>query len=221
MIGTSYIIIACYPDKGMKSYGNKSLIDFHKKKLLQYQIDSINLNKDKNKEIIVISDFETHKIQKCFSDQIIIKPLNETNPIYYGCDISIYDHVIFIDYGCIFKHNLLKKLRDKSTVAYASNADKYKSDIGCIIENNKLKHMFFDLPENRYCNIFTLCKTDKLKILQNQIFSYFNLLSFEIINMLMESGSEFTAYDIKSEDFIYFNHMRQKNAVAKFIKKYY
>ena len=37
MTGITYAIIACYIDKGMKSKGSKCLMEFNKKKLLDYQ----------------------------------------------------------------------------------------------------------------------------------------------------------------------------------------
>jgi hypothetical protein len=218
-MATSYVIIACYPDKGMKSYGSKSLIDFNKKKLLQHQIDIIRKHSPSNSEIIVVSDFETQKIVKHFSAQALIVPLETSNPIYTGCENSTYNNIIFIDYGCVFRYGIIKKITTSSSVVCSNSIRSSKLDIGCLVEDNKLKHIFLDLPNHRFCNMFSVCEQDKFKILQNKDFGYFNLLSFEIINMLVDSGSKFDVHDIKQEDFIYFNHMRQKNAVTKFIKK--
>lgn len=219
MNSISYILIACYPDKGMKSYGSKSLIEFNNKKLLQHQIDSIKLyNKAKNYEIIVVSSFETQKIEKAFGSQVKIISLKEYNPIYTGCSLAKYNHVIFIDYGCIFNKNVLYNLNKGSYVSI-TNHKNIKIDIGCTTEDNRIKHIFFDLPYNKFCNIFSFSELDKNKILQNKNLNYFNLLSFEIINKLIDSGSLFKTNNISNNDFLFFNHMRQKNAVNKFIKK--
>lgn len=219
MNNISYVIIACYPDKGMKSYGSKSLLEFSKKKLLQHQIDCIKgIGGHKNYEIIVISDFETNKLQKYFGDQIKIIPLENHNPVYTGCKASKYDHAIFIDYGCVFNKRIITNINKESCVIVNNNKNS-KLEIGCVIEDRKIKHIFFDLPDNKFCNIFSLSNGDKNKILHTDGFDYFNLLSFEIINMLLDSGSIFKVHDIKNEDFLFFNHMRQKNAVNKFIKK--
>lgn len=220
MIGTSYIIIACYPDKGMKSYGSKSLIEFNKKKLLQYQIDTIKKDQQsKTYEIIVISDFDTIKLQKHFDNQVRIIQLEDYNPIYLACEHSKYSHVVFIDYGCLFEYKILKPLLKNSTVVCSKYTKVPNLEIGCISNEHLVKHMFFDLPDHKFCNIFSLCQQDKNKILQNSRLSYFNLLSFEIINTLIESGSCFRIHNIQNENFLYFNHMRQKNAANKFVKK--
>ena len=219
MNGVSYIIIACYPDKGMKSYGSKSLIDFNKKKLLQHQIDIIN-NYDKSAhEIIVISNFETQKLNKYFGDKIKIISLNNNNPVFQGCEAAKYSQAIFIDYGCIFNGYVFKKMQKISSVVCVNSTKTCKLDVGCLVENDTLKHIFLDLPDNRFCNVFSLCEKDKSIILQNNNFGYFNLLSFEIINMLIDNGSTFKVHNMESNNFLYFNNMRQKNAVTKFIKK--
>lgn len=222
MSSISYIIVACYPDKGMKSYGSKSLLEFNKKKLLQYQIDSIRQDQSsKPYEIIVISDFDTVKLQKYFDNQVKIIALESYNPIYTGSLHSKYQHLVFIDYGCLFDHKILRLLTKHSAVVCAKQNKTQNLDIGCIINEKLVKHMFFDLPEHKFCNMFCLCETDKNKILQNPKLSYFNLLSFEIINTLIESGSCFDIHNINTESFLYFNNMRQKNAANKFVKKIY
>lgn len=215
MTKVSYVIIACYPDKGMKSYGSKSLLEFSKKKLLEYQIECIKSTY--NNEIIVISDFETSKLQKYFGDQAKIISLANKNPIYTGCSISNNDHVVFIDYGCLFKKNILKHL-SKDALVITNNNKNIKLDVGCIAEKNEITHMFLDLPEHKFCNIFSITPEYRNLILQTDGFDYFNLLSFEIINMLINLGAKFKIHSVDNRDFLFFNHMRQKNAVSKFIK---
>jgi hypothetical protein len=220
MTNISYVIIACYADKGMKSYGSKSLIDFYKKKLLQYQIDCILESNHDKYEIIVISNFETQKIQKTF-DGIKVVSLENTNPIYLGCQLSKYKQTIFIDYGCLFSKNLIDNIKKTSSIVCSQSIKNATLNLGCLVSNRFLEHVFFDLPDNKFCNIFSIGEDDKKLILQNTDFGYSNLLCFELINKLMEVGSIFDVKFAKQEDFIYFNHMRQKNAVNKFIKQTY
>lgn len=219
MNNISYVIIACYPDKGMKSYGSKSLLEFSKKKLLQHQIEVIkSVNHNNSYEIIVISDFETCKLQKVFSNQAQITCLQNQNPVFLGCKLAKYDHVVFIDYGCLFNKNILKNLTKDAYVATTNNQNN-KLDIGCIIDKNIVKHMFFDLPENKFCNIFSITSEYKNIILRNSDLDYFNLLAFEIINIVIDLGGKFKIHNIdNNRDFLFFNHMRQKHAVSKFIK---
>lgn len=212
----TYAIIACYPDRGMKSYGSKSLITFGKRKLIEYQLDIIKKNTIDDYEIIVISNFDTVKLDKLFgSTSIRIIPLKKYNPIQLACREANYDNIIFIDYGCLVNYKVLKKLAGRSCVV-CTNTNSLL-DIGCIINDTKVDHMFFDLPDHKFCKIFALSPKDK-NLVTNDTYN-FNLLPFEIINRLILRGSTFNFDIVKSEEFIYFTHMRQKSDVNKFIKK--
>jgi hypothetical protein len=79
--------------------------------------------------------------------------------------------------------------------------------------------MFFDLPKNKFCNIFTINKEDNHKINNNKNFQKNNLLYFEFYNLLIKLESKISPV-YSTNQFIYFNNMRQKNAINKFITKY-
>lgn len=222
MTEITYAIIACYPDKGMKSYGSKGLIHFDKKRFIEHQIDVINSmhNKKYKHEIIVIGDFDVQKIEKAISDRVSVVSIENFNPIHRACIEAKYKQILFIDYGCLFNKNLLLKTnKNYSEVVCTKNYKIGKLDIGCIINNNKIDHMFFDLPDHKFCNIFYLSNSDISKILNQKKFHNHNLLYFEMINMLIDTGSVIGANHINNNEFIYFNNMRQKNAITKFIKK--
>lgn len=224
MNNVSYVILACYPDKGMKSYGSKSLMLFNSKRLLDYQINVINnINKyNKNYEIIIISSFETAKLQKIFSDVRVIN-CDNTNPVHLACNKSIYPNLLFIDYGCVFNEKVLLNMdKDNSSSVLCMNGSKGVSnlEIGCIIDQqtSDLINIFFDLPENKFCNIFYVVEKDKNKILEKKIYQTTNLLYFEIINILINDNTNFKVRYTNNNNYIYFNNMRQKNAINKFIK---
>lgn len=218
----TYAIMACHPDKGMKSLGSKGLIDFNHKKLFEYQLEWIKkIQKNKNYEIILICDFDFIKIKKIFANSMIrVYQCHDANPIFTACLESKYDTLICIDYGCLFRPSALLSIQNNNTSAVLCvDNDKYNQlDTGCIAKNNFVEHIFFDLPSHKFSNIFLICGTDKLKILNNQRYKYFNLLYFEILNMLIDSGSSIKLGTITNKDFIYFTQMRQKNAINRFIK---
>lgn len=222
MNNTCYAILACYPDKGMKSYGSKSLMTFNNTKLLDHQINTIKSfnKKNDNYEIIVISALDTTKLQKNFNQAKIIN-CNEYNPVYTAALSTNYENIVFIDYGCVFNEKTLSSIRyDTSSVLCSSNSKDSSLDIGCIVDNSSLKimNMFFDLPDNKFCNIFHINKNDLVKITSNITYSIKNLLYFEIINMLINNDSIFEISYTTNNNFIYFNNMRQKNAISKFFK---
>ena len=228
MNGITYSIIACYIDKGMKSKGSKCLMEFNKKKLLDYQIEQI-ISGHKSSvpyEIIIITNFETPKIVKYFNSKIKVIDLDEhTNPLAKTCQESIYSNVFFIDYGCVYNADIIKEIinNDQSCVASVRNNKLNTLDIGLIIDydTNTVQHLFFDLPpDNKFANMFFLqsdCVTD---IKNNRKLQRSNLMYFEILNSLISSGNAIYNFSITDPNvFIFFNHMRQKHGITKFIKQ--
>ncbi len=211
-----YIIIACYPDKGMKSYGSKGLIKFENKSLLDHQISWIK-KYSKNK-IIIIADFDIQKLHKHFDSQIQIIDSEQKNPIGVCCRKFTDKKLCFIDYGCVFDKKVLCNLGCETSEIVCSKATTKNTnlDVGCTINNGYIENMFLDLPNNKFCNIFTISKNDSEVI--SKCLTNNNLLYFEIINLLIDSGSK--VKPVYLDNFLYFNNMRQKNAINKFIKKY-
>ena len=218
MDNITYAIIGCYPDKGMKSHGSKGLISFNNKRLFEHQLDWIqNTNTHNEYETILICDFDIAKIKKTLiSSKIKIHQVNNTNPIYAACELSKYDNLIIIDYGCLFNPVILDNFKRTSILCVTDNEH---LDTGCVIKDNIVEHIFLDLHDDKFCNIFRISREDKTKILSNNKYKSFNLLYFEILNMLIDSGSKVMAKKIDRKDFFYFTQMRQKNAANKFIKK--
>ena len=175
----------------MKSKGSKSLIEFGNKKLLDYQIDKITKNNKHTKsyEIIVITNFEYHKIAKSFQDKVIVHHLDENiNPVAKICELSKYKNIFFIDYGCLYtKETIDNKIEknNKSTVFITKNKNT-KLDIGVLLNaNNTARHLFFDLPNQKFTNMFFLCQADVMAILKNKKMYQENLMYFEILNYLV------------------------------------
>lgn len=224
MNNISYIILACYPDKGMKSYGSKGLLIFDKKKLLDHQISwiqSIHKKDNKNYEIIIVSNFDTNKLIKAYEDtNIKIVEAIKYNPIYTGLALSKYDGVVFIDYGCLFNPKILENIETSiSNIFYIDSPKITNLEIGIIKNYQDVEHMFFDLPNFKFCNIFYIAHSDKLHILKNNIFSRINLLYFEVLNMLLEDGRTIKSIEILHKNILYFNNIKQKQGVVNFVKK--
>lgn len=215
----TYVILACYPDKGMKSLGSKSLMMFHNKKLLDHQISWIKKATNANREIIIVCDFDYPKIYKLFNSRAKVIEVKEFNPVYTACVNSKNQNICFIDYGCMFTPDILKQLEDTQTSRIITMKNNKDLDVGCICDDNKIEHMFFDLPENKFCNIFYLKEKEIEAIKTYDFFKRKNLLYFEIINRLIENEYVINKKQVSLKDFIYFNNTRQKNGISKFIKK--
>jgi hypothetical protein len=216
----TYVILACHVDKGMKSFGSKGLMVFNNKKLLEHQISWIKKTKPKNAEIIVVADFDFTKIQKTFGKTINIIEPGDTNPIYSACVKAKNENLCFIDYGCLFNPKLMSTIDGFHNSTIITTDKSTDLGVGCVAIENKIEHMFFDLPQNKFCNIFYLVDKDTQKIKNDLFHQRHNLLYFEIINRLVDTGSEINQSIISHKDFVYFHNMRQKNAITRFVKKH-
>jgi len=217
-----YVILACYPDKGMKSAGSKGLLYFDQKRLLEFQISSIKKN-HKSKKITVIVEFDHQRVQKAINEidpKIDVIVSENQSPISIACSKHPQENLCFIDYGCVFNKSLIDQLTFKTSeiVCVKDSSHHNNLDVGCTIDNGYIQHMFLDLPKNKFSNIFAINKTDSQKINSNKVFQKHNLLYFEILNLLIYYESLLKPIFI-NDHFIFFNHMRQKNAINKFVKK--
>lgn len=217
---TTYIIIACNIDKGMKSFGSKGLMTFNNKKLIDHQISWIKKKKAKSSEIIIVANFDYYRLNKAFGKIARVVDNQSYNPIYSGCSESTNTDVCFIDYGCLFDPSLIQKVDNCANSTIITTDKSADLTVGCITNNDTIEHMFLDLPQDKFCNMFFLSGDDTQKIKNDTFYQRHNLLYFEIINRLVETGSTISRLKIDSKDFVYFNNMRQKNAISRFIKKH-
>lgn len=225
MSGITYAIIGCYVDKGMKSKGSKALIKLNHKSLLDYQIDNIIKGHKNNSpyEILFITNFELNKINKNFNQKIrVINCLPDTNPLVQLCNESKYKNIFFIDYGCIYSYTIINNLSFDSSYILTTNNNKHtKLDTGVVCDDNIVQHIFFDLPNKKFTNMFFLDNLCVNYIIDNKHRYYHNLMYFEIINNLIDSGKIIRHKSISNPNlFIYFNNMRQVHGINKFIKSY-
>jgi hypothetical protein len=225
--GITYAIMGCNIDKGMKSKGSKSLIEFNKKRLIDYQINQINLaheNKNIDYEIVIITNFEYSKIEKLYGNKLSVYELEtEKNVVIKGCEISKYKSIFFIDYGCVFESEaIIKTLEQVRSTVLGSKSLNNNLEMGISIDKSDSIHsLFFDLSEKRFSNMFFLCEHHIKYLLNNKDLHRSNLMYFEIINTIIDDQAHKIYYQqIKNNLFIYFNNTRQKNGISKFIKKH-
>lgn len=220
----TYAILASNIDKGMKSKGSKGLIEINNKRIFEHQINNIisaQPSKHTDYEILIITSFEKEKIEKCVGNKAkVFSQKKSKNTVACACEFSVYDNVFFIDYGCLYSTKFIQNFLNftKPFIVISKNK-KNKLPIGIACEKNYVENMFFDLSNNLFANMFLLNKNQKTIINNNKKLHRKNLLEFEIINSLIETGEKINYFQASNSDYIYFNNMRQKNEISKFLKK--
>lgn len=201
----NFIILGDKYQKGMKSKGCAGLIRIDKHhNLFQYQY-SVVKKYFPSASIVYIGGFESKKIEtfikKNYSDVTYVNN-EEYENLNDGYSIYLIKEILNKDTFIVFGYNLLdKKLFEKFNIKLGTQVvvtPNSQKQIGCIINNNKIDNISFDLP-NYIDDIYYLSTKDSI-VLQNMVSSiqYKNYFLFELINKLIDAGTEIRPFFYKT-----------------------
>lgn len=201
----SVVIVSAGAGSRIRSNEPRSLIKIKDDTLVNHQIQAIT-DTFKSYEIIGVFGTQIEKILKKVDNRIRVvenQLHNETNnseSMRLGLNNSIYDNVLFIHGDIYFKSKLLKSADyTKSFLVVDANQDMSEKEVGLTINNNKASILSYGL-EKKWCQMCFLTGKE-LKILKS-IFLKFQesdrkMLSFEIINKIIENGGSFACHEKK------------------------
>lgn len=163
----------------------------NKQTLLEKQIKILNKSFN-NPNIYIIVGVKYKKIKSLidqFANVSIIENLEfETTSCLYNIGLiqKITSPVLILQDNILFSETIFKNLNTDISQIWIS---KESQDIGCVINNEKIEHMMFDLP-NYWGNI-SLLTNFEFKLLQdlyhsNQVIDKWFLL--EGLNWIIENG---------------------------------
>jgi CTP:phosphocholine cytidylyltransferase-like protein len=212
----NFIILGDKYQKGMKSRGCPGLIKIDSKTLLfDYQYKIIRKYFPQS-QIIYVGGFESKKIEnfigKNYKDVTYIYN-SKYDSLNDGYTISLVQNLLLINTFILCGYTIFdKKLFNTFDTNQGSQLfiyPKEKNPIGCIITDNKVNNISFDLP-NSISNIYYLSKQD-CQILQKFVcdIKYKNYFLFELMNKLIDNGVIFKPF--------FYNRINHKN--YEYIKK--
>lgn len=223
----SIIILAPFPDQGMKSLGNKSLFKIKNKNIIDYQLENIrSAFGDIEHDITLVCNFDCQRIQKALNDYDkkfafkIIKQ-NDPNINFAGSFISgiqqvKYNRVLSINYGLLFTKKIIQKLTKKTennTVAIA-RSQSYNDNIntGCYINDTEIIHIFFNLGEHKYLDI-NFWSEDTISYIKNNFLfdNYKNRFMFEVINELISCKHVFRYMNMEPKECLMIDSTKMLN----------
>ena len=192
------IIIPCAGQGSrMLSFGAKSLIKIkNNETLIDRQLKILN-DIFVKKEIILITGFESEKVMENTPDYLIkienpyYDTTNVLKSISIGLRAATTDNVIIVYGDLFFNHNIfMVAFNNESMIVVDSSGHMKEDEVGCILHDNYLQHMCYELP-NKWAQIIFL--TGK----ELQIFSQIahnkknsKHFGFEAINALLELGGK-------------------------------
>jgi len=201
----SVVIVSAGVGSRIRSNEPRSLIKIKDDTLVNHQIQAIT-DTFKSYEIIGVFGTQIEKILKRVDNRIRVvenQLHNETNnseSMRLGLNNSIYDNVLFIYGDIYFKSKLLKSADyTKSFLVVDANEDMSEKEVGLTANGNKVSILSYGL-EKKWCQMCFLTGKE-LKILKS-IFLKFQesdkkMLSFEVINKIIENGGSFACHEKK------------------------
>lgn len=188
-------------EKGMKSKGCQALIKYKNSRIIDCQIDYLNKHIKYN-NIVYIAGFD-HKALKSYANKkqyskfhILYNPNHNTTN--YGDSLLV--GVDFLNQDCmvIYGNTLLNNVNIKainhnqSAVFITKKKEDKKNNLGCIINQDRITNIDFDLQNAIHHDIFYISApdTEKIKHMLLNTHSHNNFI-FELINKLIDDGSTF------------------------------
>ena len=223
----SIVLLCTLPDPGIKSLGSKCLIPINKKPLIQHQIETINsaLN-GSSYEIVVSLYFDAYKVAKTINsftkNAKIIKHPETLNNINFGGALfdclshTQYDNVLFINYGCLYTKNTIKKFVTssiKDNIIGITNSKILENiNLSCHIDNDNITNIFFNLNNYKYTDmVFLNAETKKFMQSYFSTTNTMNKFTFELINATIEQGYNFKPILLNDQDYIFINNLKTLN----------
>jgi hypothetical protein len=230
----SIIYLNAFPDKKIKSIGNKGLIKLSNSKcLIDYNINILNKYYS-NSEIIIVSGFESKKLFKYLNhtnafakskNNILYTEHNPDDGWNVGKSIStalvnntsdtatIYSSSLFID------PKVFDKIKKQPTSFVLSRTGK-NDGVGCITNDDMIAQCFYGLENTIYDFVYLDQKAfDFLK----QYIKYKNidkLYLFEIINLCIDNGIQMKLFNINKKLIQIIDSTHSINVLKNKIKNY-
>lgn len=201
----SVVILSAGAGLRIRSNEPRSLIKIKEKPLISHQINAIH-GSFKNYEVVGVFGVHIDKIIKKVDSRVrvvenqLYESTNNSESMRLGLNNTVFDNVLFIHGDIYFNSSLLKEANyNKSFLVLDANDDMDEKEVGVTINQKHVSILSYGLTK-KWCQICYITGKE-LKILKN-IFSKFKnqdkkMLSFELINKIIESGGSFNFYEKK------------------------
>jgi choline kinase len=194
----------------IKSYEPRSMLRIGDMTLLEHQISTIN-NCFNNPEIIGVIGYDSQKIIKRINNiRIIENQLYETTNASESLRLAFNNTTkgafLFMHGDLLFNNETLQNLDYSKSFVIVDNMKKIgNKEVGITISSSKKASIFSYGLETKWCQIAYLTGKE-IKIARN-IFNRFEqhnkkMLSFEILNKMIEMGASFSCHEPKQMEII-------------------
>jgi choline kinase len=200
------IILAAGAGARTRSYEPRCLLKYDGKIILDLQMEIIQ-NRFTKSEITVVGGVEGHKIVKRigktarFVENQVHEDSNSGESLRLAVNNTMQDNILFLHGDLVFSSQIFDKIdMDKSALLFDKANRIEEKEVGITIVDGKATMLSYNLPI-KWCQIAYLNTNDTnllRRLLVRSDFDTRHLLTFEIINKMIEFGSEFECIDIEN-----------------------
>jgi choline kinase len=200
------IILAAGAGARTRSYEPRCLLKYDGKIILDLQMEIVQ-NRFTKSEITVVGGVEGHKIVKKigktarFVENQVHEDSNSGESLRLAVNNTMQDNILFLHGDLVFSSKIFDKIdMDKSALLFDKANRIEEKEVGITIVDGKATMLSYNLPM-KWCQIAYLNTNDTnllRRLLVRSDFDTRHLLTFEIINKMIEFGSEFECIDIEN-----------------------
>jgi len=229
-LSTTLILLNAFPDKKIKSLGNRLLIDISKEyKIIDYQIN-LFLQTYKNINIVIVGSFETKKLKKYidkrpyskhikFIDHEITPQANIGLSILSAIGHMTSDRVILYSSNLLLDRNTLQRL-NKCNSSFVVSIKDTVGHVGCSSYDNYILHCFYGIGDKIY-DMVSLNK-DGIDIVKKCLISYPNiekLYLFEILNLCLTHDAKILMLHVNHKSIRSIESSDNLDSIKRFLNK--
>lgn len=188
-----------------KSYEPRCLLKYNNKTILDTQLDIVSEIFPKS-EISIVGGFDINRIIKKLNKRArvienqIYQDTNSGESLRLAINNSLLDNILFLHGDLIISPEIFNNIDMRSSFLLTENKNKFEDkEVGITIVNGYASVLSYNLP-TKWCQIAYLNATELdifKKLLTRQDFNTKYLLTFEIINKIIENGGKFRCFDIE------------------------
>ena len=196
----TFIILSAGTGRRTKNYGNKSLIPYGNKRIIDHQVETIRSAYGANTDIVLVTGYMSDKVIRDVQGlRLVENPFFDSTHIVEsmrkGINISLESNVFFIHGDLIFSQSFIKPPSQGNTcIPIDKNSRLDKTAVGVITDSDHVQNFSYGLPD----------KWSQIAFFPKSVFNYIktklntadnNMSSFEFMNQLIKNNHQISYYE--------------------------
>jgi len=196
----TFIILSAGTGRRTKNYGNKSLISYGNKRIIDHQVEAIKSAYGANTDIILVTGYMSDKVIRDVQGlRLVENPFfNSTHIVESmrkGINACLESNLFFIHGDLVFSQSFIKPpSQDNIFVPIDKHSRLDKTAVGVITDTEHVQNFSYGLPD----------KWSQIAFFPKSFFNYIksklntadnNMSSFEFMNELIKSNHKISYYE--------------------------